>query len=447
MIKKRPPIYVIVVLILVLAAGVYWLVTELSKTNDASLTVSGTIEAVSSVVSPEMAGKIASISVSEGESVSAGDILFSLDDTLLNTQLESASASLETARKAALTAQAAVTAAQANYDLVLAAALQESATVRAADWSTVNPGGYTLEGGTFTSGELIDAAMAEVEAAAAARADAQRELEKLVADAENSDFLDAEKELLASKFEVQSAQDVLSKAVTSGNSNLKEDAQSNFDLAKKNLEDAQEKYDNLLDTNSAEKVLAARRDLVLATERVQTAQTRLVAMQTGENSLKVKSAQAALAQAQASADQAQAAVMQAEASVNLLEIQLEKLNVRASMDGIILSRSIESGEVLTAGAPAMTLGQLDPLTITVYVPESEIGQFSIGQEATLKVDSFPNDDFTAVIIHISDEAEYTPRNVQTTEGRKTTVFAVKLQVENTGGQLKPGMPADVTFVR
>lgn len=445
MTKKRPPIIIIVLLILVLAVGVYLLVAALNKNNESTITVSGTIEAVSSVISPEMAGKVTSVSVDEGESVTAGDILFSLDDTLLNTQLESAAASLETSRKAALTAQASVATAQTNYDLVLAAALQESAVIRAADWNVANPAGYTLDGGTFTAGELINAAKAEVEAAAAARSDAEKELAKQVVDADNADFIKAEEELLACKFEVQSAQDVLTKAATAGNSNLKEDAQSNFDLAQQNLEDAQEAYDDLLKSNNAEKVLAARRDLVLATERLQAAQTRLASMQTGENSLKVKSALAALAQAQAAAEQAQAAVSQAEAGVNLLEVQVEKLSVRASIDGIVLSRSIDPGEVLSAGAPAMTLGQLDPLTITVFVPESEIGLFSIDQQAVLAVDSFPDEEFSAVIIHISDEAEYTPRNVQTTEGRKTTVFAVKLQVANADGKLKPGMPADVTF--
>jgi HlyD family secretion protein len=61
------------------------------------------------------------------------------------------------------------------------------------------------------------------------------------------------------------------------------------------------------------------------------------------------------------------------------------------------------------------------------------------------VDSFPGQTFEAAVVHIADQAEYTPRNVQTAEGRRTTVFAVKLAVENPDGKLKPGMPADVSF--
>ncbi len=138
-------------------------------------------------------------------------------------------------------------------------------------------------------------------------------------------------------------------------------------------------------------------------------------------------------------------MLQAQANLDLLDTQIGKLTVLAPVDGIVLSKSVETGEVLAAGAQALTIGQLDPLTIIVYVPESEIGLLSVDQQATLQVDSFPDEEFNATIIAISDEAEFTPRNVQTVEGRKTTVFAVKLQLSNPEGKLKPGMPADVLF--
>jgi len=63
----------------------------------------------------------------------------------------------------------------------------------------------------------------------------------------------------------------------------------------------------------------------------------------------------------------------------------------------------------------------------------------------VKVDSYPQEAFTATVIRVADQAEFTPRNVQTVEGRRTTVYALKLSVPNPEGKLKPGMPADVTF--
>jgi len=70
---------------------------------------------------------------------------------------------------------------------------------------------------------------------------------------------------------------------------------------------------------------------------------------------------------------------------------------------------------------------------------------NLEQEVSLKVDSFPGETFTGQVVYISDQAEFTPRNVQTVEGRRATVYAIELRVPNPEGKLKPGMPADVTF--
>jgi len=103
--------------------------------------------------------------------------------------------------------------------------------------------------------------------------------------------------------------------------------------------------------------------------------------------------------------------------------------------------------VLVPGAPLLTLVRLDNLTITVDVPEDRYGEVKLGQAAEVTVDSFPGQTFEARVVRIADQAEFTPRNVQTEEGRSTTVFAVELSVANLEGRLKPGMPADVNFNR
>ena len=184
-----------------------------------------------------------------------------------------------------------------------------------------------------------------------------------------------------------------------------------------------------------------------AQERNESAQDRLLALQTGVYSPRLAAAQAALDQAQAAADQAHLAVAQAKASLALIDTQIAKLTVTAPADGVILTRTIQPGEVVPVGASAITLGRLDSLTITIYVPEDRYGKLSLGQFAIVSVDSFPGETFTATIVHIADQAEFTPRNVQTVEGRTSTVFAIKLRVDDPNGKLKPGMPADVTFER
>ena len=119
--------------------------------------------------------------------------------------------------------------------------------------------------------------------------------------------------------------------------------------------------------------------------------------------------------------------------------------VRSPIDGVILERPFEPGELAMPGSTILTVGDLTDLTLTVYVPEEKVGQVALGQTYPVAVDSFPSKAFMATVSHISDTAEFTPRNVQTVQGRKDTVYAIRLTLENSGLELKPGMPADVTL--
>jgi HlyD family secretion protein len=112
---------------------------------------------------------------------------------------------------------------------------------------------------------------------------------------------------------------------------------------------------------------------------------------------------------------------------------------------VVLTSTVETGEIIPAGYAVMTIADLSQLTVTVYIPEDRYGQINLGDQADLMIDSFPDEVFEAQVIRISDQAEYTPRNVQTQEERQNTVYAVELTVLNPGDKLKPGMPADVVF--
>jgi multidrug resistance efflux pump len=442
---KRPPVPVIVILVLAIVVGGYFGIRALLNPGSTALTASGTIEAIEVTISPEIGGKIAEVSVDEGAPVKAGEVLFRLDDKLLQAQRAVTTASLDLTRAAASTAGAALATAQANYDLALNAARLESAATRTLDWSAGNPTGYTLPGGYFSRADEIIAAQAEVEAARSASEAAQDSLHAFLADPTNADFVAVERRLVNARAASFVAQDVLKRANTANNSDLREAAQSAYDTTKTELEDAQAAYDGLKDAAAAGNIATARADLSAAQERMESAQDRLLALQTGEDSPKVTAALAVLHQAQAAADQAALAVTQAEASLALIDTQIAKLTITAPADGTILTSSIQPGEIIAPSASAMTLGCLDNLTITVYVPEDHYGELSLGQSATVMVDSFPGETFTATVSHIAEQAEFTPRNVQTIEGRTSTVFAIKLQVQDPAGKLKPGMPADVTF--
>jgi multidrug resistance efflux pump len=444
---KRPPIPVIIILILAVLIGGYFGIRALLVKDNGALSASGTIETIEVTLSPEIGGKIIEVSVDEGDKVQAGAQLFRLDDNLLQGQRAVAAASLDLANSAAKTADAALATARANYELTLDAARAESAATRTSDWHVTNPAGYTLPGGYFSRADQIAAADAEVEAARSARDAAQAKLDSLLGNPANADFVAAEERLNDTRAALVVAQEVLARANLSANADLRNSAQAALDDAKAEMEDSQAVYDDLKDSDAAKEIITARADVATVQERYESAQDLLLALQTGVYSPNLAAAQAALDQAQAAADQAHLAVTQAEASLALIDTQIAKLTVTAPADGVILTRAIQPGEVVPAGASAITLGRLDSLTITVYVPEDRYGKLSLGQFAIVSVDSFPGETFTATIVHIADQAEFTPRNVQTVEGRTSTVFAVRLQVQDPNGKLKPGMPADVTFER
>jgi multidrug efflux pump subunit AcrA (membrane-fusion protein) len=119
--------------------------------------------------------------------------------------------------------------------------------------------------------------------------------------------------------------------------------------------------------------------------------------------------------------------------------------IRSPIDGVILDRAVQPGELAMGGSTLLTVGDLSKPTLTIYVPEDRYGQINLGQTYPVKVDSFPDRVFQGKVSYISDHAEFTPRNVQTAQGRKDTVYAVRLKIPNDDLALKPGMPADVTI--
>jgi HlyD family secretion protein len=444
--NKRPPVPVIIIIVLLLAIAAYFLYTQYSQPDDGQLTASGTIEATHITIASEISGRIEEVLAEEGDTVETGQLLLSLDGTLLKAQRNQAAAALETARAAASTADAAAASAQAQYDLLLNNALAQSQAGRKDSWKTPVPGDFDLPFWYFAQTEQISAAQAQVESAKNAVERARTTVRFAEQKSASAGFLRAEKELAEARAQYLISQDVLERAKSATDGvELEDSAQANFDDASQRLDDAQEEYDDSLTSEGAEDVLTARAELTIAQETLDSAKDYLRSLQTGEQSLQVVAAAKQMEQATRAAGQAHIAIEQAQASLDLIEAQLGKLEIVSPAAGVILSRMVQPGEVIAPAGKALTLGLLDDLTLTVYVPEDRYGEISLGQNAQVSVDSFPGETFKGVVIHISDEAEFTPRNVQTAEGRSSTFYAIKLQLDDPSGKLKPGMPADVVF--
>lgn len=142
---------------------------------------------------------------------------------------------------------------------------------------------------------------------------------------------------------------------------------------------------------------------------------------------------------------ARAAVETARAQVAMAEATAGDLVLTAPSDGVVLARYVEPGEVIAAGVPAVSLGDPRRPWIRVYVPAPALATLRIGQAARVTLEGVPDRTFPAQVVAINTQAEFTPRVALTERERADLVFGVKLEVADTTGTLKPGLPATVVF--
>lgn len=132
-----------------------------------------------------------------------------------------------------------------------------------------------------------------------------------------------------------------------------------------------------------------------------------------------------------------------EASIGITEAEIEDTRITSPLSGVVLLKNYEKGELASAGSIILTIGDYTDCWINIYVPSSLLGFVYPGQEASVRVDSWPETAFTGKVSEIAERAEYTPRASITPEERANLVFRVKISLDNNEGIFKPGMPADV----
>jgi HlyD family secretion protein len=128
---------------------------------------------------------------------------------------------------------------------------------------------------------------------------------------------------------------------------------------------------------------------------------------------------------------------------------LKDTEVRSPGTGIVEVKSVEPGELASPGTVLFSLIDLSQTYVKAYVPEKYLGRLKLGASVAVSCDSYPGRAFGGAVDFISSEAEFAPKNVQTTEERLKLVYMVKSYLPNEAGELKPGMPVDVavTFAK
>jgi multidrug resistance efflux pump len=375
---------------------------------------------------------------------------------LAQAQLNTATTSLESAHAA----ESGVELAKSQYELALDKSRILDELDRIQSWNQDSPREFPLPVWYFLKEEEIRAAESEFEKSQTAYEIEAANYESVRDQASHADLKAAEERLANAQAAFIIVEELLDRKIQrEGKDEIEDYLDIIHEDAEAELEAAQSAYETLLSDQTSSDVLEARGRMAVARERYETALDRLNGLLTGSHAKSVRAAEAGinlaeeaviqahanLSHAESSIAQGEQAVAQAQAGLEIIGLQIAKHEVQTAVAGTVMTRNIEPGEVIQPGMAAFTIGQLDQLSIRVYVPENIYGQISLGDTASVSVDSFPGEAFSARVIRIADQAEYTPRNVQTQEDRQTTVFEIELQVEASSGKLKPGMPADVRF--
>ncbi|MCK9572388.1 MAG: efflux RND transporter periplasmic adaptor subunit [Candidatus Omnitrophica bacterium] len=135
------------------------------------------------------------------------------------------------------------------------------------------------------------------------------------------------------------------------------------------------------------------------------------------------------------------------ASLILANTRLGFTELASPLNGYVLVKSALPGEVVQIGAPVFTVIDLNNIWVTAYINEADLGKVKLNQEAYVITDTYPGKRYKGWVSFVSSQAEFTPKTIQTTEERVKLVYRIKVRVDNSSLELKPGMPADAYIIK
>ena len=349
---------------------------------------SGTVEATQSHLAFQTGGRVLSVLVKEGQAVTKDQLLAELDPAELDSRLEQAKANLEKSLRTREQAEAML---KVTEKTLPAEESRAEAGVRALS-SQVDE----LKAGSRV--QEIARAKQAMESAASVMEDAKKNAERY--------------EILFRKGTVSEKE--------------RDAVLLRYDTALREYERNRETHDLAREGSRAETIRTAEARLDEGKALVQQAKSNLVRIEAAKKE----------------AEAAHSLVAAARAALGQTAIQLGYAHLKAPRAGVITSRSIEPGEVVTPGREVLTLSELATVDLKIFVDETEIGKVKPGQKAEVRVDTFPNKTFAGTVTFISPEGEFTPKIIQTKKERVKLVYLVKVSLPNPASELKSGMPAD-----
>lgn len=383
---------IVLVLLAAVGAGVWWW-WSVQHPNDANrIFVSGNLELTQVDISFKMAGRMTERKVDEGDWVKKGDLIAVLDPVIYRHQ---------TTRD-----EASVAGAESNYKQLQTAVAYQKATLEsdiAARNADLNQASANLEA-------LLNGSRAQdVQQAQAAVNDAKSQVDLARSDWERAQTLYKNEDISTQQFDqyrtkVESAQAV--------------------------LRQAEEKFSLVKEGPRVEDIAAARARVAAGKAALATAEA---------NRLELKRKEEQLA---GGLDE----IQRSRAQVGISQAQLADTEAWTPIDGVVLSKSAEAGEVLAAGTTIVSIGDLEHPWLRAYINETDLGRVKLGQKVKLTTDSYPGKVYWGRISFIASDAEFTPKQIQTKEERVKLVYRVKIDVDNHSHELKDNMPVDAEIL-
>ena len=387
---KKP---IVILLVLVAVAGAAVLAFRgAGKRPEDRLIVSGNIELTEVNIAFKTAGRLVERSVDEGDNVKKGQIIARLDRDQLAAQHDR-----ETAAVASSEAQLA----QARTGV---------------DWQRA-----TLR--------------ADIESKHADLAAAEAKLNEMKNGARPQEKMDAHAAVESASAELERAKRDWDRAQTLYKNDDISTAQ--FDQYRKTFENAQAAHKSAIERESL--VLAGPRAEQISGQAAQVERARAALKMAEANALELKRREEELTTRRAE-------IARSKANVTVIDTQLNDTVAASPVDGVVLVKSADVGEVLAPGTTVVTVGDIDHPWLRGYINETDLGKVRIGSPVKVTSDSYKGKVYNGKVSFISSQAEFTPKQIQTQQERVKLVYRIKIDVENPGRELKSNMPVDAEIM-
>ena len=387
--KKR--IIVILIVLAAVAAGVY-AYSRIGRKPDNRIMVSGNIELTEVNIAFKTAGRLIERTVDEGDSVKKGQVVARLDTAELVAQRQRQAADLASAEEQLAQAQTSLEWERAN----LAGDVEQ----RKADVASNESHLAELKNGARPQ---------EVQESRAAVAAAQSELDRAQSDWNRAQTLYKNDDISTEQFDQY---------------------RNRWQSAAASLKQAQERDALVVAGPRAEVIQAAAGQVEKALGALKMADA---------NTLEIKRREQELVTRRDGIDSAKAGLA-------LIDAQLADTIAYSPVDGVVLVKSADVGEVLGVGTTVVTVGDIDHPWLRGYINETALGRIKVGTKARVTTDSYPGKVYNGRVSFIASEAEFTPKQIQTQEERVKLVYRIKIELDNPLRELKSNMPADAEIV-